>query len=94
MLGEEGMPRNVYFGDEEPIPNDWVRPWTHLYEKYALRFQWQSGDILALDNMSMAHGRDPFEGERSIRVAMGHMMDSAEYEREISAVSPGLGEAL
>jgi alpha-ketoglutarate-dependent taurine dioxygenase len=32
-------------------------------------FQWQKGDVIALDNFSMAHGRMPYEGPREILVA-------------------------
>lgn len=33
-------------------------------------FSWGKGDILLLDNMSIAHGREPYAGERKIVVAM------------------------
>jgi alpha-ketoglutarate-dependent taurine dioxygenase len=32
--------------------------------------QWQTGDILILDNMLTAHGRMPFSGARRIALAM------------------------
>lgn len=31
--------------------------------------------MVMLDNMLVAHARDPFEGERKICVAMGQMMN-------------------
>jgi alpha-ketoglutarate-dependent taurine dioxygenase len=33
-------------------------------------FPWQQDDVLLLDNMSMAHAREPYAGERNVVVAM------------------------
>ncbi len=35
-------------------------------------FAWKKGDMLILDNLLVAHGRDPFIGERSILTVMAH----------------------
>jgi alpha-ketoglutarate-dependent taurine dioxygenase len=32
--------------------------------------QWSKGDVLMLDNITVAHGRQPFTGSRRILVAM------------------------
>jgi hypothetical protein len=31
---------------------------------------WREGDILLLDDIAVAHGRNPFEGWRDVRVAL------------------------
>jgi hypothetical protein len=44
-----------------------------IYEAYRqeqVAFDWQTGDILMLDNMLCAHGREPFVAPREIAVAM------------------------
>jgi len=46
-----------------------------LYWKTSVSFPWRQGDILMLDNMLVAHARNPFEGARKIVVAMGEMCD-------------------
>ena len=73
MFGEERLTRNVYFGDGSPIPDAFLSIIDRAYQEHAVRFQWQKGDVLMLDNTLVAHGRDEFEGERKIVVAMGDM---------------------
>jgi alpha-ketoglutarate-dependent taurine dioxygenase len=74
MLGEEWLPRNVYYGDGSPIEDAVVAEIQDVYHRAAVRFPWRERDILMLDNMSVAHGRDPFVGPRKIVVAMGEMI--------------------
>lgn len=70
MLGETGLPQNVLFGDGEPVPDEVVEAVREAYRGATTRFDWQRGDLLLLDNRRMAHGRDPFQGERRVLVAM------------------------
>jgi alpha-ketoglutarate-dependent taurine dioxygenase len=68
---EEELPRNVYYGDGTPIEDSAVAEIGEAYERAAQSFPWRQGDILMLDNMLVAHGREPFTGPRKIAVAMG-----------------------
>jgi alpha-ketoglutarate-dependent taurine dioxygenase len=45
-----------------------------LYRKTAVSFPWQENDILMLNNMLVAHSRNPFVGERRIVVALGEII--------------------
>ena len=74
ITGLEGLPRHVSFGDGSPISDEVARYTYDLYERLAVRFDWQPGDVVLLDNMAVAHARDAFDGERKINVAMGEMM--------------------
>ncbi len=74
IKGEEGLPRHVYFGDGSPISDEIARYTLDLYEQLAVRFDWQKGDVVLLDNMMVAHARDPFEGKRKINVAMAELI--------------------
>jgi alpha-ketoglutarate-dependent taurine dioxygenase len=76
--GEDGLPRNVYYGDGSPVPDDVMREIEKLYWRLAVQFRWQEGDILLVDNMIMAHARNSYSGERKILVAMGDMLDKKE----------------
>ncbi|MEW6737615.1 MAG: condensation domain-containing protein, partial [Acidobacteriota bacterium] len=77
LLKEEDMPRNVYYGDGSIIEDSIIEAIREIYEKLAVRFLWQEGDILMLDNMLVAHGRSPFTGTRKIVVTMGEMTHGA-----------------
>ncbi|AMS21566.1 non-ribosomal peptide synthetase [Pseudomonas synxantha] len=75
LFGEQRMPRHVYYGDGSPIEDEVMALVGELYEACAVRFDWQKGDVILLDNMLAAHARDPFEGPRKIIVAMGEMIE-------------------
>ena len=70
----EDLPRNVCYGDGSPIEDAVMDHVGELYEKNAVRFRWQKGDMACLDNMLVAHGRDPYAGARKILVALGDMV--------------------
>jgi alpha-ketoglutarate-dependent taurine dioxygenase len=73
LVGEQRLPRNVYYGDGAPIDDADMAVIGKAYEDCAVRFQWRQGDVLMLDNMLAAHARDPYDGPRKIVVAMGSM---------------------
>jgi len=73
LYGAEGLPRQVYFGDGGAISDAELAQVAKAYEQATLRFPWQPGDLLMVDNMRVAHGRSPFSGPRKILVAMGDM---------------------
>lgn len=69
-LGEENLPRNTFYGDGKPIELHVLEHIRNIYEEEKIKFKWQKGDILMLDNVLTAHGRETFKGERKIAVAM------------------------
>lgn len=74
----------MYFGDGTSIPESVMDHVGEIYEKCAVRFPWQEGCMITLDNMLTVHARDPFVGERKIVVAMGQMISS----RQLDAMTP------
>ncbi|NEQ80572.1 MAG: amino acid adenylation domain-containing protein, partial [Moorea sp. SIO2I5] len=72
-LGEDNLPRNVYYGDGTPIEDSVMAKIGEIYEQAKISFPWEEGDLLMLDNMLIAHGRNPYVGSRKIVVAMGEM---------------------
>lgn len=69
-FGEENLPRNVYFADGSPIQPAMLHEISKVYGEQSITFPWQEGDVLMLDNMLVAHGRQPFEGKRRVVVGM------------------------
>ncbi len=78
LFDDQDLPRNVYYGDGSPIPDETMQHLGEVFEKIAVRFKWQKGDMIMLDNMLVTHARDSFEGPRHIVVAMGQMISADE----------------
>ncbi len=70
MFGEDELPRNVLFGDGTPIEDAVLDEVRAVIESEKRLFPWRRGDVLMLDNVLTAHGREPFSGPRRIAVAM------------------------
>lgn len=70
-FGKENLPYNTYYGDGEPIEDSVVEELREAYRQETVALPWQEGDLLMLDNMLVAHGRNPFTGTRRILAAMG-----------------------
>jgi alpha-ketoglutarate-dependent taurine dioxygenase len=75
VVGIEGLPRNVYFGDGGVIPDDMIDEINKVYKNNMVIFDWQEGDLMLLDNMLFAHGRQAFKGSRRILTGMSIVMD-------------------
>ena len=70
MMGKENLPNNTYYGDGaeiEPAALDELRA---AYDAEKVVIPWQEGDILMLDNMLVAHGRETYKPPRQIVVGM------------------------
>ncbi|GLU50150.1 TauD/TfdA family dioxygenase [Nocardiopsis ansamitocini] len=72
-FGFEGLPRNAYYGDGEPIEDEVVDLIRELYRDAAVSYDWERGDVLVVDNFLAAHAREPFTGKRRILVAMSDL---------------------
>jgi alpha-ketoglutarate-dependent taurine dioxygenase len=68
--GEE-LPYNTYYGDGAEIEDSVVEDIREAYKEEAVTFGWRKGDLLMMDNMIAAHGRNPYSGPRAILASMG-----------------------
>jgi hypothetical protein len=81
IFKREDLPRHVYFGDGGEISDSVMDHVSEIYDKNAVRFAWREGDMVSLDNMLIAHARDPYVGPRKIVVALGDLIEGTEVER-------------
>lgn len=77
QFAHDELPYATCWGDGQPIDDQVIDHINEAYRKATMRAPWQAGDIVLLDNMLIAHGRDPFKGPRSVVVAMGEPYDGA-----------------
>ena len=67
---DDRLPQNATFGDGTPIPLDYLTTIRETVRRQMALFPWEHGDLLAVDNMLVMHGRMPFKGARRILVSM------------------------
>jgi hypothetical protein len=81
MVKEEDLPRNVYYGDGSKIEDSVMEDLGVLYRRLAASFPWHARDVLMINNMLVAHSRNPFVGERKIVVALGEVVTQEQIEQ-------------
>ena len=86
IFKREDLPRHVYYGDGSEIPDSVMEHVGEVYEKCAVRFQWQKGDMISVDNMMVCHARDPHVGDRKICVAMGPLISAKDAAAQAAAL--------
>ena len=67
---EDELPRAAYFGDGSAIEPEMIEAINEAFQEATVLFPWKQGDLLLLDNILCAHGRQPYAGERKIMVLM------------------------
>jgi hypothetical protein len=87
-FGRENLPYNTSFGDGQPLTAQTVVILNDAYEQATLRRPWVSGDLMIVDNILAAHGREAFSGARTILVAMGDPVELAHCQ---PTVTPSAG---
>jgi alpha-ketoglutarate-dependent taurine dioxygenase len=78
VYGADGLPFTTRFGDGDPIDARVVRLLNDVYEANTVREPWRSGDLMLVDNVRTAHGRQPYEGPREVLVGMADAVRVAE----------------
>ncbi len=59
---------HVTFGDDSPIPDEYVEHIEDVIWRNMVIQPWKKGDIICIDNFSTSHGRLPYYGPREIMV--------------------------
>lgn len=77
-FSDEDLPNQTCYGDGAPIEPEVIAELQQAYLAEKVRFDWQAGDVLVVDNMLSCHGREPFQGERKVLTAMSEPSERAE----------------
>jgi alpha-ketoglutarate-dependent taurine dioxygenase len=87
IYGEDGLPFNTRFGNGDAIGADVVQLINEVYEAHTARDRWQAGDLMLVDNVRTAHGRERFEGPREVLVAMADAVHLADCSPTIEVTA-------
>lgn len=71
-LGADGLSFNTAWGDGEPFAPELINQINAVYDRVTRREPWEAGDLMLVDNVRMAHSREPFEGPREIVAGLGN----------------------
>jgi hypothetical protein len=63
-------PTETWFGDGGAIDPADIDAVYDALDTVTLAFPWQAGDVMVLDNVLTAHGRNPYTGDRDVQVAL------------------------
>lgn len=77
-FGDRGIPFNTRFGDGEPISEASWRSIMDSYDAVVRRVPWRAGDLLLVDNILCAHGREPYTGSWELAIAPTETVSLAE----------------
>jgi alpha-ketoglutarate-dependent taurine dioxygenase len=77
-FGERGLPFDARFGDGRSLPETDYRAILNAYEMVLVRVPWRAGDLVLVDNLLTAHGREPYAGSWDVAVAPADPMPLAD----------------
>jgi alpha-ketoglutarate-dependent taurine dioxygenase len=86
VYGADALPFTTCFGNGDPIGEDVVQLLNEIYEAHTAREPWQAGDLMLVDNIRAAHGRDAYEGPREVLVAMADAVSLADCSPTVDGI--------
>jgi alpha-ketoglutarate-dependent taurine dioxygenase len=69
-FADDDLPYNTTYGDGGAIDPEVIRHINAAYDAELVKFTWEVGDVHMIDNLRLAHAREPYAGDRLILVAL------------------------
>ena len=79
-FSEDELPYNTYYGSGERIDKNTIETISDIYYKNSVSIPYEKNDVIFVDNILVAHGREPFEGDRKVLVTMTEKMKLKDAE--------------
>eukprot|EP01124_Arcella_intermedia_P036394 TRINITY_DN9519_c0_g1_i1.p1 TRINITY_DN9519_c0_g1~~TRINITY_DN9519_c0_g1_i1.p1 ORF type:complete len:360 (+),score=54.10 TRINITY_DN9519_c0_g1_i1:33-1112(+) len=73
-------PTHVRVGNGKDLTDAEYEGVLDAHHKNAMRGQWQTGDLVIMDNIRMTHSRDPYEGERRLAISWGNTVPAEPFK--------------
>lgn len=70
LLATQPMPTGTFLGDGSSLDPEETALLLRLIDEVTISWVWSNGDTMILDNLQIAHGRNPYEGRRETQVAL------------------------
>jgi alpha-ketoglutarate-dependent taurine dioxygenase len=70
LLAVQKMPTGTFLGDGSSLDAEETALLSRLIDEVTISWPWFDGDTMILDNLQVAHGRNPYEGRRETQVAL------------------------
>ena len=67
---DDDLPFSTYYGDGSIISKEEYDHIKNAYEIARIDFPWQKGDLLMVDNYTISHARNSYDGDRQILVSI------------------------
>jgi hypothetical protein len=71
-------PCHACWGDGSELSYDEEKTILEVMKKFQITIPYEKGDIMAIDNCMVAHGRTPFSGARKVGVMLGDEVQRGE----------------
>lgn len=82
---KEDYPNQTYYGDGTEIEQEVLDEINAAYDTFEYSAPWQEGDLLLVDNMRLAHGRNPYVGDRKVLVVMMNPVYRKSIDQNVGA---------
>jgi hypothetical protein len=76
LFSEDDVPRGACYGDGSRIAPEDLHAINEAYQSSTILIPWRHGDVVLVDNMLVAHGREPYQGARKVVVALAEPFPS------------------